>query len=57
MVDNSNIINEKILELNSDINRNDEKFKALYKEKTQLLEDNLTNIHNSIIENVTSSSD
>ena len=57
IIDNSNIINEKILELNSDINRNDEEFKALYKEKTQLLEDNLTNIHNSIIENVTSSSD
>ena len=57
MVDSSNIINEKILELNSDINRNDEEFKTLYKEKTQLLEDNLTNIHNSIIENVTSSSD
>ena len=57
LVHDNQIINEKILELNSDINRNDEEFKTLYKEKTQLLEDNLTNIHNSIIENVTSSSD
>lgn len=31
--------------------------KLYINEKTQLLEDNLTNIHNSIIENVTSSSD